>query len=115
MTRIRLRSEICRRLPRKCRTALRTLLLLGCASFAGMAQASGDGQAASIPLAITLAAAESTNGIASAANNVNKTNNIGLSNRPAGPVTSAHDLSLFGILALGIIGLFWVRRHTSEL
>jgi hypothetical protein len=31
------------------------------------------------------------------------------------PVTSAADLSLFGILALGIIGLLWVRRHTSEL
>lgn len=30
-------------------------------------------------------------------------------------VTSAADLSLFGILALGIIGLLWVRRHTSEL
>ena len=29
--------------------------------------------------------------------------------------TSAADLSLFGILALGIIGLLWVRRHTSEL
>lgn len=30
-------------------------------------------------------------------------------------VTSAADLSLFGILTLGIIGLLWVRRHTSEL
>ena len=30
-------------------------------------------------------------------------------------VTSAADLSLLGILALGIIGLLWVRRHTSEL
>ena len=115
MTRFLLRSEICRRLSRSCRTAMRTLLLVGCASFTGMAQAAGDGQATSIPLAITLTGAESTNAIASAANNVNKTNNIGLGNRSAGPVTSAHDLSLFGILALGIIGLFWVRRHTSEL
>ena len=26
----------------------------------------------------------------------------------------AQDLSLFGIMALGIIGLLWVRRHTAE-
>ncbi|MGD8829091.1 MAG: hypothetical protein PVF57_00665 [Pseudomonadales bacterium] len=25
------------------------------------------------------------------------------------------DLSLFGIVALGVAGLFWIRRHTSEL
>lgn len=25
------------------------------------------------------------------------------------------DLSLFGIIALGVLGLFWIRRHTSEL
>ena len=33
----------------------------------------------------------------------------------SGLQASAQDLSLFGVLALGIIGLLWVRRHTSEL
>lgn len=28
---------------------------------------------------------------------------------------SAQDLSLFGVISLGVIGLFWIRRHTSEL
>jgi len=28
---------------------------------------------------------------------------------------SIQDLSLFGVLGLGIIGLLWIRRHTSEL
>lgn len=31
------------------------------------------------------------------------------------PGVSALDLSLFGIISLGVIGLFWIRRHTSEL
>lgn len=31
------------------------------------------------------------------------------------PATSLLDLSLFGVIALGVIGLFWIRRHTSEL
>lgn len=31
------------------------------------------------------------------------------------PGASAQDLSLFGIISLGVIGLFWIRRHTSEL
>ena len=31
------------------------------------------------------------------------------------PVASALDLSLFGIISLGVLGLFWIRRHTSEL
>jgi hypothetical protein len=106
-----MRSAICRWLPRNGRSALSLLLLVGCASFTGLAQAATDGPPASIPLAVTLISAESINGIT----NINKTNDIGLNNRAAGPVTSAHDLSLFGILALGIIGLFWVRRHTSEL
>ena len=38
-----------------------------------------------------------------------------LSQSSAATATSAADLSLFGILALGIIGLLWVRRHASEL
>ena len=25
------------------------------------------------------------------------------------------DLSLLGVITLGIIGLFWIRRHTSQL
>ena len=33
----------------------------------------------------------------------------------ATPVASALDLSLFGIISLGVLGLFWIRRHTSEL
>jgi hypothetical protein len=49
---------------------------------------------------------------ASAANSVNQAvESAGLQNASA----SAQDLSLFGVLALGIIGLLWVRRHTSEL
>ena len=28
---------------------------------------------------------------------------------------SAQDLYLFGVISLGVIGLFWIRRHTSEL
>lgn len=42
-------------------------------------------------------------------------------NRPAtglneqAPVASALDLSLFSIISLGVLGLFWIRRHTSEL
>lgn len=35
-----------------------------------------------------------------------------LSDQPPG--ASALDLSLFGIISLGIIGLFWIRRHTAE-
>jgi hypothetical protein len=31
------------------------------------------------------------------------------------PSASALDLSFFGVIALGVIGLFWIRRHTSEL
>ena len=31
------------------------------------------------------------------------------------PEVSIVDLSLFGVIALGIIGLLWIRRHTSEL
>jgi hypothetical protein len=31
------------------------------------------------------------------------------------PVASGLDLSLFGIISLGVLGLFWIRRHTSEL
>ena len=31
------------------------------------------------------------------------------------PRPSALDLSLFGIISLGVLGLFWIRRHTSEL
>ncbi len=31
------------------------------------------------------------------------------------PAASALDLSLFGIISLGVLGLFWIRRHTSEL
>ncbi len=34
---------------------------------------------------------------------------------PSAPVASALDLSLFGIISLGVLGLFWIRRHTSEL
>ena len=33
----------------------------------------------------------------------------------AKPIASALDLSLFGIISLGVLGLFWIRRHTSEL
>lgn len=33
----------------------------------------------------------------------------------AAPTASALDLSLFGIITLGVLGLFWIRRHTSEL
>ena len=28
---------------------------------------------------------------------------------------SAQDLAIFGVIALGVIGLLWIRRHTSEL
>jgi len=31
------------------------------------------------------------------------------------PGVSLPDLSLLGTIALGVIGLFWIRRHTSEL
>ncbi len=31
------------------------------------------------------------------------------------PGASALDLSLFGIISLGVIGLFWIRRITAEL
>ena len=31
------------------------------------------------------------------------------------PIASALDLSLLGIISLGVLGLFWIRRHTSEL
>jgi hypothetical protein len=31
------------------------------------------------------------------------------------PIASVLDLSLFGIISLGVLGLFWIRRHTSEL
>jgi hypothetical protein len=28
---------------------------------------------------------------------------------------SAQDLSIFAVISLGVIGLLWIRRHTSEL
>lgn len=28
---------------------------------------------------------------------------------------SALDLALFGVIGLGVLGLLWIRRHTSEL
>ena len=31
------------------------------------------------------------------------------------PAASTLDLSLFGVITLGVLGLFWIRRHTSEL
>lgn len=40
----------------------------------------------------------------------------GVSADPGDPAgTSLLDLSLFGVITLGVIGLFWIRRHTSEL
>ncbi len=33
----------------------------------------------------------------------------------AGPDALPLDLPLLGVIALGVIGLFWIRRHTSEL
>jgi len=30
-------------------------------------------------------------------------------------IVSSPDLYLFGVISLGILGLFWIRRHTSEL
>jgi len=29
--------------------------------------------------------------------------------------SSVQDLSIFGVISLGIMGLVWVRRHTAEL
>ncbi len=29
--------------------------------------------------------------------------------------SSVQDLSIFGVISLGIMGLIWVRRHTTEL
>jgi len=29
--------------------------------------------------------------------------------------SSVQDLSIFGVISLGIMGLLWVRRHTTEL
>lgn len=34
---------------------------------------------------------------------------------PTATGASLLDLSLFGVIALGVLGLFWIRRHTSEL
>ena len=39
--------------------------------------------------------------------------NVELSAEPMD--TSAPDLLTFGVISLGVIGLFWIRRHTSEL
>ena len=36
-------------------------------------------------------------------------------NDRSAPAPSALDLSLLGIISLGVLGLFWIRRHTSEL
>jgi len=42
------------------------------------------------------------------------TNTIAVAN--AQPHTSSvQDLSIFGVISLGIMGLIWVRRHTTEL
>jgi hypothetical protein len=41
--------------------------------------------------------------------------NADLGGNERAPVVSALDLSLFGIISLGVLGLFWIRRHTSEL
>ena len=68
------------------------------------------------------AAAENAESIATAQQTAELVNNLAKnqSDAPrvpvtAGNTTSAQDLSLFGILALGIIGLLWIRRHTAEL
>ena len=29
--------------------------------------------------------------------------------------SSVQDLSIFGVISLGILGMLWVRRHTTEL
>ena len=36
-------------------------------------------------------------------------------NDRSAPAASALNLSLLGIISLGVLGLFWIRRHTSEL
>lgn len=47
---------------------------------------------------------------------VDLTNNLSPIDAKTTPiVASPQDLSIFGVISLGIIGLFWIRRHTSEL
>ena len=47
---------------------------------------------------------------------VELTNNLSpLGDKVTPIVASPKDLSIFGVISLGIIGLFWIRRHTSEL
>jgi hypothetical protein len=50
-------------------------------------------------------------------NNVSSSsdNTVILETTDQAPSASALDLSFFGVIALGVIGLFWIRRHTSEL
>ena len=47
---------------------------------------------------------------------VELTNNLSpLGDKVTPIVASPKDLSIFGVISLGIIGLFWIRRHISEL
>lgn len=90
---------------------------MGCALLISIGLMPGIMSAASTQLPaeatnLTTAVEQSTDSVASPAT---RTVNYPDTNHGSINVTSAADLSLFGILALGIIGLLWVRRHTSEL
>jgi hypothetical protein len=78
-------------------TAVLLITLAGCPVLS-LAE-NGDSTAASFPLAAPILA--------------NNLPNIAENTKPS--TASAQDLSLFGVISLGIIGLFWIRRHTSEL
>jgi hypothetical protein len=71
-----------------------------------------------MPAAAAAAAANGTT------NNVTSLTEVALeggSHAPTGdaartePRTTMQDIAIFGLISLGVLGLLWIRRHTSEL
>ena len=72
-------------------------LMLACSPFVAMSSVAATGE----------------EGLATIVPNSDGVLIVDLNDQPQG--ASALDLSLFGVISLGIIGLFWIRRHTSQL
>jgi hypothetical protein len=90
-------------------TAVLLITLAGCPvlSFAD----NGDS-----PPALPAASPPASSPDPSSVSPVELTNNLSpLGDKVTPIVASPQDLSIFGVISLGIIGLFWIRRHTSEL
>lgn len=66
-------------------------------------------------------AAAAANGPANNVTSLTEVTLEGGSHAPTGdaastePRTTVQDIAIFGLISLGVLGLLWIRRHTSEL